>query len=201
MNVVNGKSQNITFNSVSVESCSSKFFRDTLISNLFVPPRCEKYWERKFPNLNFNWSNIWLAIPSCTKEPRLLSLNWKILHNIYPTKVLLYKMGKEPNNVCTTCNVIDYPEHFFFDCIKSKQLWYLANKIIAEKTEKQIKLSAENVIFNFNHTIHDVDSKFINYVIAVGKMCISKFRYGDHPCLLFLFERELRLRGLIACDR
>ena len=32
-------------------------------------------------------------------------------------------------------------------------------------------------------------------------MCISKFRYGHHPSLLFLFERELCLQGLISRDQ
>ena len=78
--------------------------------------------------------------------------------------------------------------------------WFLADKIIAEKINKHFRLSVENILFNFDKDIYDVNSKYINYVIAVGKMCIGKFRYGDHPCLLFLFERELRLRGLISSN-
>ena len=48
---------------------------------------------------------IWSKIPHCTKEARLISLNWKILHNIYPTKTMLYRMGKEESNICNKCNV------------------------------------------------------------------------------------------------
>ena len=47
-------------------------------------------------------------------EARLISLNWKIIiHNKYPTKVLLFKIGKENTNLRNSCNVVDYPEHFF----------------------------------------------------------------------------------------
>ena len=63
---------------------------------------------------------------------------------------------------------------------------------------RHFRLSVENV-FNNNNRIRDANTKFSNFVIAVNKMCISKFRYGDHPCCL-LFERELHLRGLIPSD-
>ena len=110
--------------------------------------------------------------------------------------MLLCKIGKEDSNLCSICNVVDHPEHFFFECIKIKQIWILANHIITEKINRSFRLSAEDILFNYSKNIFTVHSKFINYVIAVGKMCIGKFRYGDHPCLLTLFERELRIRKL-----
>ena len=165
---------------------------------MFVPPNCENYWVRRFPRYIFHWDKIWLSIPSCTDEAKFITLNWKIIYNIYPTKVLLHKMGKENSNICNSCNVVDYLEHFFCDCIKTKPIWVYATNVIRNKLNiSNFTLSVENIMFNINSDIHDNNSKFINYVIVIGKMCISKFRYGDHPCLLFLFERELRLRGLL----
>ena len=189
---------NIVFNSISLKYCSSKLFRHELVKQVFVPPNCENYWVRRFPRYIFHWDKIWLSIPSCTDEAKLITLNWKIIHNIYPTKVLLHKMGKENSNICNSCNVVDYLEHFFCDCIKTKPIWVYATNVIRNKLNiRNFTLSVENIMFNINSDIHDNNSRFINYVIVIGKMCISKFRYGDHPCLLFLFERELRLRGLL----
>jgi hypothetical protein len=187
------------FNSVSIESCTTKMYRQAMINNIYVPPVCANFWSLRFPNYIFDWTKIWLATPQCTVEARLISLNWKILHNIYPTKVLLCKMGKEPNNICHACNVVDNVDHFFFKCVKIKQLWPFANNVISCKLSNKIVLSIEDVMFNYhNNNFNKIDLNFINYVIAIGKLCVSKFRYGDHPNLLFLFERELRLRGLIS---
>ena len=58
----------------------------------------------RFPNHDFKWKHIWNALPDCTKEARLISLNWKIIHNIYPTKLLLHKMGKAQSDICNICN-------------------------------------------------------------------------------------------------
>ena len=52
-----------------------------------------------------------------TKETRLLVLQWKILHNIYPTNILLYKMKVKYDQMYSYSNdVVDYIEYFFFDC-------------------------------------------------------------------------------------
>jgi hypothetical protein len=174
-------------------------YRQAMLINIYVPPVCANFWSLRFPNYIFDWTKIWLAIPQCTVEARRISWNWKILYNIYPTKVLLCKMGKEPNNICHACNVVDNVDHFIFKCVKIKQLWPSANNVISCKLSNKFVLSIEDVMFNYHNTnCNKIDLNFINYVIAIGQLCVSKFRYGDHPNLLFLFERELRLRGLIS---
>ena len=58
-----------------------------------------------------------------TKEVRLTELQWKLLHNIYPTNILLSKMRVRENNKCTYCPwEIDYIEHFFNDCAFVKKI-------------------------------------------------------------------------------
>ena len=63
----------------------------------------------------------WTLASKCTSETRLRLLQWKILHNIYPTSILLNKMGiSNSKNSAFGCNQTDYPEHFFFSCKKKK---------------------------------------------------------------------------------
>ena len=194
------RTESIVFDAVPIEACSSKMFRHAMVNKTYVPPICMNYWCRRFPNYNFNWEKIWGSIPCCTSEARLISLNWKIIHNIYPTKVLLCKMGKEDTNLCNSCNAVDHPEHFFFHCTKTTPIWEFAKRVITQRLGKNFRLSVENVLFNYHNDITSARSKYINYVICVGKMCIGKFRYGGHPCLLFLFRQELRMRGLVCDD-
>ena len=61
----------------------------------------------------------WTLTSKCTSETRLRLLQWKILHNIYPTSILLNKMGISNSKNCAFgCNQRDYPEHFFFSSKK-----------------------------------------------------------------------------------
>ena len=112
-------------------------------------------------------------------------------------RCFLFKIGKEDTDMCSLCNVTDDPDHFFFECVKTKLIWHHANQVILSTLNKRITLSVEHVLFHYHKDIKEEINKFINLVICVGKMCISRFRYGDHPCLISLFKRELRLRKIL----
>jgi len=188
----------ILFNDVFIHKCNANMFRKAMVESLYVTPTCYKFWERKFPNYTFNWDVIWNKLPQCTNEARLISLNWKILHNIYPTKTMLYKMGIEESNVCDKCNVTDHIDHFIYFCSKINVIWKSVNSIISFKLKKQISLSVTDVLFGVDiYNTSDADIVSMHHIIAIAKLCISKYRYGNHPNLLFLFENELQIRKII----
>ena len=136
-----------------------------------------------------------MNIPSKVKEARLVSLNWKILSNIYPTNILLHKMGKASSSNCTTCNKKDYLEHFFYQCKKINILWDEASVIISNQIGRPITLSVTDILFGY-YNDSNVNNLYINSIIMIGKMCISKYKYGNHPNLLFLFHHDLEIRSI-----
>ena len=185
----------ITFNNVAIRKCSAGMFKKAMIESMYIKPKCQHFWENKFPNNDFNWEMIWSKIPHCTKEARLISLNWKILHNIYPTKTMLYRMGKEESSICNKCNVIDHVDHFFYSCGKTSIIWDKVNFVISHKLNKNTSLTVTDVLFGVHDkNVSNKDNIFINHVIAIAKLCISKYRYGNHPNLLFLFDHEFNIR-------
>ena len=72
-----------------------------------VQPTACAFWFRKF---EFEIDNAtWSRAVDTTNETRLRVLHWKILHNIYPTNILLNKMQVTENNKCSYCpNTVDY---------------------------------------------------------------------------------------------
>ena len=71
------------------------------------------------------------------------------------------------------------------------------NHIISCNLKKAISLSETDVLFGVHTTnIINENNILIHHVIAIAKLCISKFRYGKHPNLLFLFENELNIRHI-----
>jgi len=124
----------------------------------------------------------------------LKTLNWKIINNIYPTKVFLHKIGKEQNNMCSTCNDVDYIEHFFFKCRKVENMWKEVEHIIQIRYGVINKLTETDVLFGYDRT---KSKDTINEIISVGKQCISKYKYGKYPNLETLLHAELRLRNLL----
>ena len=71
--------------------------------------------------LNVNIQDYFSIAHECTKETRLTLLHFKFIHNIYPTNILLNKMGLVTANNCLWCSGVDYIEHAFFQCAKLKK--------------------------------------------------------------------------------
>ena len=70
-------------------------------------------------------------------------LKRKRLHNIYPTKILLYKIGKADSNKCDACDMdeIDFIEHFFFECKTINPIWKLVTTEIMLKLDTLINIT------------------------------------------------------------
>ena len=171
-------------------------FRKALNSKADLTPCSATFWNRKF-GYNITESDWKIAFIS-TKETRLRVLQWKILHNIYPTNILLSKMRITDNNNCSYCNgVIDYIEHFFFFCPNTRLFWKQIENFILGKYNIHLKLDVTHILFG----IHDLNIKpikykhSINHIILIGKMCISIFKKTNkHASLFHLFDKEFQIR-------
>ncbi len=96
----------------AMEKCTSSICKKIMNLKIEVKPVCESYWDECFQNESLIWNQIWNNVLS-VKEPRLMTLNWKILFRIYPTKKYLKKIGKATHSVCEKCDKLDDLEHFF----------------------------------------------------------------------------------------
>ena len=154
-----------------------------------------RFWERKGIHLD---TEYWTVAFRSTKEVRLRMLNWKILHNIYPTNILLHKMKLSNSQMCTYCNETDFSEHFFFHCNRIKPVWSEIENIITIKIGKRYTLKLNDVIVGVLkiYGVTTVDLGWINHVILVGKMVISKVKYGPKRHYLEILEHDLKTRNL-----
>lgn len=99
-----------------------KGFRNLLVENKYSYSCAAGFWKRKF---NFDVTvNIWTIAMQATKETRLRLLHWKIIHNIYPTNIMLQKMKVRDDNKCSYCrDVVDYIDIFFYECPAVLTFW------------------------------------------------------------------------------
>ena len=188
--------ENIKINQHPIQSLKCKDFRALLIDD--IKPCALNFWKRKL-NIDIT-PNHWQMAFDCTTETRLRVLQWKILHNIYPTNILLNKMGISNSNKCSACQTDDkdFIEHFFFHCSKVKPLWAKAELEINATIGKRITITEAIALLGYHdNNVSNTDRQIINHIIMLSKMCISKYRYGESVQLGFTFERELMLRKII----
>ena len=175
---------------------SAKMFYSYLIESNVCTPTSERFWLNKF-SVALN-KRFWSIAIETTKESRLRELHWKILSNIYPTNILLNKMGIADSNKCSFCSSeIDFYEHFFFHCEKIKRVWDSVETRFYIKFGTNIHISDVEALLGIEIAPHltKMQLRYLNHLILIAKMCISKFKYGTQLEILYIFEKECLSRN------
>ena len=107
-------------------------------------------------------------------------------------------MGITNSEKCKFCNEMDYIEHFFWGCKKVQCLWIEIQKDIKTFLGINIYIDERKVLLGAVDMPHIKKSVLmqINHVIALGKMVISKFRYGPQRAILEIYETDARIRKI-----
>ena len=109
---------------INISLAKSKSFYDFFIRIKIEEPACALYWSQ-----NYNVSNdlLFNSLNLCkiaTKEAKIMSLQFKVVHNITNCGVNLKKWGIRDSDLCLFCdeNVSDTLVHALVDCKKSREL-------------------------------------------------------------------------------
>ncbi len=183
----------LTFHGQIIGTWTTSLVRSKLVRNKYKQPCAVNFWGNKYVGFYLT-ADIWALAFKCTPETRLRVLHFKITHNIYPTNILLRKMGVAENSNCSFCNVRDYIEHFFYNCIAVREMWAYIENELSKHAGSKVSLGEVDVMFGITTGYNAHIRKYLNAYILVGKMCISKYKYGQYHDLKLLFQHEMSLR-------
>ena len=176
-----------------LDNCNAKL--STLIAGDNNNDICgKKFWEHK---TGINISSYYKMAKNATKESRLRLLHFKILHNIYPSNILLNKMGIKNTELCDICGVKDFIEHMFIHCAILKGFWKKVFHLISIYTNENFPISDNNILFGLNYeSFKCIKNKIdtANHILLIAKLSISKLRYGKINDINLIFEAEMSLR-------
>ena len=158
-------------------------------------PFVESSWKRKYDSFD---KKIWSLPFEYTKETKLQIMQWKIIHQIFPSNILLKKMKIKDSENCDFCGEIDTPLHFFFECVSVNNVWTEIERLILNKTCHAVRLTAKSALLGITtkKDINRKNSETINLLILIGKHVISKGKFGKINNFSILLEHELLKRGL-----
>ena len=205
--LLNALPTNILVGQTEAEGSKYTYFRGHIVGEIGRKKFLKLIQENEVPYVCSMWKRKlgveidkthWMQAINATKEIRLRVLHWKIMNNIYPTNILLFKMSIRKSQNCEWCNELDYIEHFFVTCGVVKPLWEEVESKLNAYIGKRIKLTFEQILLGVTNQ-DQFDKRYIakiNHAILIGKMVISKYKYGNAHNLKLTFERESRLRGL-----
>ena len=88
---------NVVTEAGQISSLTNKQIRNIIAKQSNQDICAVNFWRH---NLNIEVEDYFLTAYEATNESRLRLLHFKFLHNIYPTDILLEKMGVKDTNKC-----------------------------------------------------------------------------------------------------
>ena len=147
-------------------------------------PTCIRKWIEYFPHLDEkaqrdNFTRTFLM----TKETKLQSFQYKILHRYIHCRKKLHEMTIIDSPNCEHCGTLDTIIHFFVECDYVVQFWsHLQNWINTVYSERiAFHYTEQNILFGINDATEF--SKVVNYISLIAKYFIYTNRLKSNHVL------------------
>ena len=185
---------------INLYSLTSKNIYGVLLDNLTHVSKAKDKWCQQFPEEQFDgqkWSICYTMAFKASRETKIQSLQFKILHRIVPCKEYLFKRKGVDSPECEYCEQTDNLLHFFMECprvagfLNNAKRW--TNNVLQYSLEE---LDCRQFLLGLDG--NDQNSKVKNFLALNIKFYIYRQRLF-HKKHLDLFEwiRELKYKLLV----
>ena len=115
-------------------------------------------------------------------------------------------MKLRQNDLCDVCKEKDVIEHFFYSCKRLDGFWNYVSSTIYSLIGISIQFTLKTILFGMlKNDIPGTNKEsieIINHFILLGKMAVSKLRYGKQNNIKCIFDNDWTLRhsnNLLQC--
>ena len=181
----------------NVSKLKSKDAYQLLLKENNRTPTCVHKWQESWSSFVDRKEQIFKRIYLTTRETKLQSFQYHILHRTITCRKRLFDMRLINSNLCEICSdTIDTLPHFFLECRYIQEFW---NSIkiwlcsISNDFDAIFQIDWKNILFGLDGCT-DL-TNVCNYIIVYAKYFIYRHRVqGDHHLALRKFKLELRYK-------
>ena len=188
---------------VKVEGLTSKLFYLLLVSKKFREPQCKTKWCEYFPLFkcvdNSVWERIFEMPFLVTRETKLQSFQYRLVHRIIPCNKWLYNISIRETSKCTFCDNEDTIIHYFLKCPNTNLFWKCFYNWWYTITHITIQDSLEeHILFGYpgNSDVEIV----LNFCILFAKWFIHCNKINDSNDI-DLYEYLVRLKQRLRIEK
>lgn len=166
-------------------------------------------WIKEFEdfegiNSDLYW-NFWYYLPyALSREVRLQSFQFRVLHRTIPCNVYLQRIRVRDSGVCSFCDEVDDLVHFFYYCPITAKFWdSVALWLEANSSKIDFPQEIEEPEFLFGIKGPGEELKRLNFILMYGPFYVYKqkvFGNGELDTYKFLVElKNLLLVEKLCC--
>ena len=198
LDIPNNRPSNINFESnifqtilgykINLKNAKSRDFYQLFVSNNVEPPTSMIKWQEMGVSNDIYLNSIPLA-REATKEPRLISVHYKIINNIWPTGEKLFKWKIRPDDKCHKCGEKDTIEHTLCECADTRNFLIEIFSLIDRHEVFTYDITMVNLIFG-------VEDKAVNTILLTLKYYIVTRRCQEQNLISSTFMKHLYMKVL-----
>ena len=158
-----------------------------LVQNLQVKPIIVESTGKKFNIAEEEWKIIFKTM-LIIKDTKIRTFQYKILYNIIPCNLYLYKINRNNSDKCEQCQEIDDLGHYFYECQSTKTFWNSFTKWWQTMTNEHIIIDKKTCLFG---TL-DIKNNTLNACIILAKWHIYKMKLNQSQTFFYKYLCELK---------
>ena len=173
--LVQGVSVNIQDKVRLLSSCSTKILYQTLSNTKRLTPKCIARWKSDFPETETkDWGKIFNTAFRTTRETKLQTFQYKILHRIITCNKKLFDMKIKDSPECSYCEAVDNIAQFFVSCSHAYTFWELFSQWWSDKYHPKLTFPVFPSVIDIllGTTTDCIEQRVLNYCIIQGKYFI-----------------------------
>ena len=130
-----------------------------------------------------------------TKETKLSIFQFKIIHNILPHRVLLYKMGITDSNLCLHCGNQETLQHLLVGCPSLKTFW--SDVLTWWNSNSPSNIVFEEIKILYGYDAGDPKCFLLNYYLLIAKFHIFRYKTDSKSPAFAAFIALLKEKLLV----
>ena len=128
-----------------------------------------------------NLKDIYSLPFKMAKETKLSIFQYKIIHNILPYGILLYKMRITDSPYCKHCHELETLDHMLVNCRCVRQFWHKVIDWWNLNNNDNYIVDKLAIMYGYNLHVGDTKSTVFNYFILLGKRHVFVRRLEFKP--------------------
>ena len=105
-----------------IQLINNKMIYWKLIDKIKINAVTKHKWIDEFGLNDDTWEKIF-EIPAIIRDTKIRAFQYKLLFNLTPCNLYLYRIGKADSYACNYCPKIDHIQHFFYECPGMQTFW------------------------------------------------------------------------------
>jgi hypothetical protein len=181
---------NINEKQIPLQNITNKLVYWTHVEQKQIPPIIKAKWTTEFNINNAEWKQIFL-ISKIIKDTKIRVLQYKILYNLIPCKLYLFRINKSNTYICDKCNETDNVTHYFYSCNVTIRFWKTFEQWWNNMMNDKIKISKKLVMAG---DLNKKPNEILNACLLIAKWYIYTENLDEKEPFFYKFLCHLKFK-------